>query len=320
MRWLVGLVLGVVAVYAAVCVVLARAFTGSPPRSFTWPLRASPGDTGLAYEDVSFDASDRLRISGWWLPAGSTAVVMIPGGGLNRLNDNTRFAEMPTRNLKIAAALTSCGHSVLMYDPRATGGSDGSGSAFGSLETRDLVGAIDWLGERGFGPNDVAVIGWSMGGATAMFTLESRTFAGLIADSALGGFVVDDVVAYVARSLKVPRWLARAMTMAFMSGVFAAARSLWGMRLREQPADKLRANPIPTLVIHGRADRQVPVRVGEQIAAAAGAKLIGAHFLEGVDHLDAFDTNPDWYIATITDALDVMFAHRAVAAARDATT
>lgn len=319
MDWLAWVIVGVAVagvLYAGICVYLARVFTRMPARRWTWPLRATPADRGLPYEDVSFSATDRLRLSGWWLPAGgSTAVVMVHGISFNRLNDNLHFEEAPTSALDLAAALTARGHSVLMYDSRGRGGSEPSRTGYGSIETRDLVGALDWLDERGFAAQDVAVFGSSMGGATAMFTLESRTFAGLVVDSALGGFIVDDVVAYVERKLRVPRWLARGMTTAFMSGVFVAARLLWGMRLREQPADRLRANPVATLVIHCCMDRQVPVRVGEEIAAAAGAQLIGAHYPESLDHLQACSADPEWYIATITDAVGVMFAGRGVVAA-----
>lgn len=318
MDWLTWLIVGVTAVglvYAAICVFLARVFTRVPPRHWTWPLRANPDDRGLPYEDVTFSASDGLHISGWWLPAGSTAVVMIHGVYLNRLNDNSNFPDVPDLNLAIAASLTSRGHSVLMYDSRGRGGSDDSRTGWGSLESRDLVGALDWLAERGFAPNDVAVMAFSMGAASAMFALKNRSYAGLIADGGLGGFSIDDVTEVASAVLRLPRGPARVVTIVFMNGVFAAARLLWGMRLNEQPSSHLRANPIPTLVIHGDADREVPVRVGRQIAEAAGAKLIGAHYPEGIDHLQAFSSDPDWYIATTTDALDVMFAERAVAPA-----
>lgn len=259
--WFAVTIPSVFAAYATACVVLAHLFTHAN-RSLTWPLRASPADAGCAFEDVSFRTSDGLRISGWWLPAGAdTAVVMIPAGGLNRLNDNTRFKEVTKDNLEIASALTAAGHSVLMYDPRGTGGSEGARIGYGVPEAHDLAGALDWLAVRGFPAQEVAVLAWSMGCATAMFTLDRRRYAGLIADSALGGSEVDDVVAYASRALKLPASVARGVTLVFMRGVFVAAHALWGMHLGERPIDKLRANPIPTLVIHGRMDRQIPVRV-----------------------------------------------------------
>ena len=309
MNWRVVLVggLGFVApLYGAVCIVLARLMTG-PDWQGRGPLRATPAIVGLQYEDVSFSATDGLRIFGWWLPAtATTAILMIPGGGQNRLNDNTEHEEVTMDNLELARAFVARGHGVLMYDPRATGASDGRRVSYGSLESRDVIGALDWLAARDIEADQVVVMGWSMGCASAMFALEKRTYAGLIADSPLGGFSVDDIVKYAARLLKVPTAVARPVTTLFMNGVFFAARLMWGMRLFRQPVGVLREHPIPTLVIHGRADETIPLRVAEQVADAAGDKLVGAHYRDGVGHCRAYETDRDWYVGTVMASLDRM--------------
>lgn len=313
--WLAGSLGILVLLYVVACVVLARMFTGGA-HATTWPLRATPADLGLAYEDIAFRAVDGLRIAGWWLPSGGeTAVVMIPGGGGNRLSDSTLVSQVAMGYLVLARAFTSRGHSVLMYDPRGTGGSEGNRIGFGSLEARDLVGALDWLAERRVTPDRVAVFAHSMGCATAMFALDKRTYAGLVADSPLGGFSTDDVVRFASSLLRLPTTATRPLTLLFMNGVFVAARLLWGMRLSDQPMETLRAHPAPTLVFHGRADRRIPVRVGEQVAEAAGDGLLGAYFLDGVDHGGSYDADPAWYVATVTGALDSMFRGRVSAAA-----
>jgi uncharacterized protein len=308
--WTVATSIGVAALYAAASVIFAFRFTRpNVSRSGTWPLPSTPREEGLDYQDVTFPASDGLRIAGWWLPSrGRTAVVMVPGVGLNRLAANSEARGGKPGALRIAAALRSRGHAVLMYDPRGWGASGESRMSYGSLESRDVEGALDWLAARGHSPVDVAVLAWSMGCAAAMFALEKRAYAGLVADSPLGGFMFDDVVSYVSRKLKVPRAVARALSVAFLRGVFVAGHLLWRMRLPQQPVDRLRARPVPTLVIHGRADRRVPARVGEEVASAAGPHLLGAHFLDGVDHMEAYGADPDWYLETVTDALDRMLA------------
>jgi pimeloyl-ACP methyl ester carboxylesterase len=300
----------IAAIYAVICAVLARMFTPPFAPKWTWPLRASPDDVGLhQYEQIEFPAEDGLRICGWYFAGGPTAVVMIPGGGNNRLNDNTMntTSDGPRLTLEIAGHLIARGHSVLMYDPRGTGGSDRSRPSYGWWESRDLIGALDWLHEKGIAAQNVVVLGWSMGGATAMFALSRRRYAGLIADSALGGFNTDEIVEVARQGLPfIPARLVRPTTLVFMYGVFLAARLMWGMRLAAQPAEVLRSHPVKTVVIHGEADRQIPVRIGKLVANAAGSSLIGAHYLTGIGHMEAFLANPDWYLGVLDEAIALM--------------
>ena len=293
--------------YALVCGLLAHLFTQTQRRR-TWPLRATPGDIGLPYEDIAFSTKDRIRISGWWLEAdGSTAVVLLAGGGLNRLNDDNANPATNRSSLDLARGLIARGHSVLMYDSRGTGASGGDRISYGSLESRDLEAALAFLRTRGIEPYRVAILAWSMGCATAMFTLESQAYAGLIADSPLGGFSTDDVVRYASRALQLPSLFTRPLVLLFINGVFVVARVLWGMRLDEQPQASLRKHPVQTVVIHGRADRQIPLHVAEQAALAAGPSLIASYYLDGVDHCGAMSADPGWYLTIVSDALDVMF-------------
>jgi hypothetical protein len=86
-------VLVVLFLYGAICVAFARMFTRPFPRALTWPLRQHPSHVDLEAEDVSFEAADGVRICGWFFERGESAVVLVPGGGLNRLNDNTAIGE-----------------------------------------------------------------------------------------------------------------------------------------------------------------------------------------------------------------------------------
>jgi fermentation-respiration switch protein FrsA (DUF1100 family) len=83
-------------------------------------------------------------------------------------------------------------------------------------------------------------------------------------------------------------------------------RLLWTIDLRHPAVETLRSNPVPTLVIHGEADTQVSVEAGRALAQAADSKLLGAHFLDGVEHLEAFKHDPGWWTATVCAALDAM--------------
>ncbi|MGH2356757.1 MAG: alpha/beta hydrolase, partial [Candidatus Limnocylindria bacterium] len=110
-------------------------------------------------------ASDGIRLAGWYIPAeagigptGAT-VVLAHGWGSNR------------STLLDRAAVLHDDYNVVLFDLRNHGQSLGSQTTQGVLEQLDLRAAIDWL-EREKGPEAIAVLGVSMGGATAANEVE----------------------------------------------------------------------------------------------------------------------------------------------------
>ena len=126
---------------------------------FTSPARrhrsVEPSQFLTAYEDVSFPASDGTKLSGWFVPCAKAkcAVVLLHGHGSLR-----------TQMLARARLLHEQGYAVLLYDARGHGESEGTHVSMGWFETRDLLGALDWLHARGFA--ECGCIGASQGGAT----------------------------------------------------------------------------------------------------------------------------------------------------------
>jgi fermentation-respiration switch protein FrsA (DUF1100 family) len=190
-----------------------------------------------------------------------------------------------------------------MYDPRGTGRSDGDRFSFGWLEARDVLGSYDLLARRGFEAGSIGVLAWSAGAAAAMFALPDAQPGCLILDSALGDFGADDVVGYAAGLLHLPSNVLALPTRIFMFGIVSAARLVWGIRLDRRAVDSLRAYPAPTLVIHGVDDEQVPLRVGQTVAAAARERLIGTYFVDGAGHGGAYRSDPQRYTEVVIEAL-----------------
>ena len=176
----------------------------------------------------------------------------------------------------------------------------------GFLEARDLIGALRFLERRGFPAQRVGVLALSIGAATAMFALEKVTYGGLVVDSPLAGLSQDFIARNVASALGLPAPLTKIGAGVFTFGAFTAAHFLWGMSLGAEAVDVLRRQPIPTVVIHGKADKVVPASVGQEVAQAAGDALVGTHFLEGVEHAGAYEADPPWYIDTVCEAFEKM--------------
>lgn len=146
-----------------------------PPR---YPLHIPPSRFSVNFEDTQFDASDGVKIKGWFIKGNREGrlptVIVCHGLGANRSD----FTEL-------AAGLSRGGYNVLLFDFRGHGDSQRVASSFGYLEQKDLLGAIRYVKERkDVDAEEIAVYGFSMGGAVAILTTaETSDIKGVIADS-----------------------------------------------------------------------------------------------------------------------------------------
>src|SRR5829696_5173700 len=130
----------------------------NPRRKLPW---ATPASVGFGYEEVEFQSSDGVRLSGWWVPAknSSMAALLIPGWGGFKFDEHV---------LQTIPVYHGAGYGVLLLDLRAQGESGGSRRTLGYREVRDVQGALAWLRRQGYALDQVVLHGWSMGGATAL--------------------------------------------------------------------------------------------------------------------------------------------------------
>ena len=110
-------------------------------------------------QEVSFTASDGIRLEGWWWPAEqrSEAILLLHGAGTDRL-------EMLPR----ATWLHEEGYAVLLFDFRGCGRSGGRGGA-GFTERLDVSAALAFLRERA---DRVVLVGKGMGAAAAVMAVD----------------------------------------------------------------------------------------------------------------------------------------------------
>lgn len=130
----------------------------------------TPQDAGMpVYEDVTFPAAeDGTRIYAYFIPVDdpdAPSVIIAHGTGACR-----RIAA----SLEPAQMLHDAGINALVIDLRNMGDSERTTGrmAYGSVEYRDVIGAVDWLiDERGVNPDRIGVFGYSMGGATVFVAM-----------------------------------------------------------------------------------------------------------------------------------------------------
>ena len=119
----------------------------------------TPADRGLAFRDVTFQATDAVTLSGWYIPSrNGAAVVLLHGAGSTRSNV-----------LDHAVVLARHGYGVLLYDARGHRRSAGRAMDFGWFGDRDIGGAVRFLEHQpDVNAGRIGAVGMSMGGEQAI--------------------------------------------------------------------------------------------------------------------------------------------------------
>ncbi|HEU4997169.1 MAG TPA: alpha/beta fold hydrolase [Gemmatimonadaceae bacterium] len=145
------------------------------------PLDRTPASVGLAFENVAFKATDGVDIRGWFIPGAGAktggrgpAVVFVHGWLWNRLGNvsgKVPFVDRDVDFLPATRALHDAGYHVLLMDV-SNHGESGSRLpiTYGPWETRDYIGAINYLRSRpDVDSNRIGALGCSMGGNILLY-------------------------------------------------------------------------------------------------------------------------------------------------------
>jgi len=250
-----AIVLGLAGVYIVLSVVL---WALQEKVTFPAPRSALPDPLNtLGYgEQVELRMHDGTKLVGWYLPPlrrpspPSAALLWFYGNG------ETIGAIWPTiRDFRPPHA------ALLVVDYPGYGASGGRATEAGMYEAADL--AYNALISRpDVDRHRVYVYGRSLGSAAATHTAATHEVAGLILES--------------------PFTSARGMA-ARHYGIFP--RFL--VRLGLDNVGRIRGIRCPTLIFHGTADMLVPIKMGHEVAAAAGGPVEFV-MIEGAGHNDTY--------------------------------
>ena len=141
----------------------------SPSRNMV----AKPSDLGLDFDDINFINRDGISLNGWFVPAKNAefTVLFCHGNGGNishRLDTISLFNKLPA--------------NFFLFDYQSYGRSSGVASENGLYE--DVDAAWCYLTEtRKIEPENIIIIGRSLGGAVAAHAAEKYSPGGLILES-----------------------------------------------------------------------------------------------------------------------------------------
>ncbi|OLC56180.1 MAG: hypothetical protein AUH85_06985, partial [Chloroflexi bacterium 13_1_40CM_4_68_4] len=297
-------IVAAVVAYGGISFYVADKFT-HPERH---PITRAPIVSAPTYENVRLQTSDGLNLSGWFFPrGGDRAAIVVHGRNSNRIQSDVDDVR---RGERIADFLIADGFSVLLFDLRGHGNSDGDRYSLGYYERRDVAAAIEYVMSRGYAERRIALLGVSLGAGTVLQELALHPNVGpIVTDSAY-----EDVDTLLQEKLEqetklVPSW--------FTPGVLLAASVELGISTEQvRPIAFVRAHPERAfLFIHCAEDEMVPLHHAQDLKAASQNAQSQLWIESGCQHAQGYETHPAEYQAHVLAFLDAQLqltrsAHR----------
>jgi len=259
-----------VALLVAILIILR--LTGCMEGLFYHPL-AEPTPPPAGIEGVWFDSADGTRLYGWWVPAKRSSDA--PGRAPTILHvhgnaGNIRYHE------DFSACFAAGGMNVFLFDYRGFGQSEGASKRRGPL-IEDAQAALDYVLTRGdVDPNRIGLYGQSLGGSIGITVMASRDeIRAAVLESPFDSW---RRVAANAVGGDPPNPLARFLAWSLISD-------------SDCPLNAIATIKRPVLIVHGTADRIIPVSHSRRLTEAAGNATLIEY--EGGDHNDLQDTHPE---------------------------
>ena len=252
-------------------------------------LTDTPADYGNDFTDVEFPSRDGLMLRGWLMRGEATKPTIIFGHGLFRSR---------REGLERGSALNKRGLSVLLFDFRNHGESDGRFTSLGFLERLDVLGAYDFLKEKRERRRFV-LLGVSMGAVAIIHAADAfqQDLEAIIADSPFQS--LNETVAHHTGMLALPSFP--------FADLF-----VWNFtRITQYSAEDLntlealgRLDEIPVLLIYGKKDRRLPPsgiqNIFDSIPSAKKKLLLFEDAFHGV----AYRINPELYVEKVVEFLE----------------
>lgn len=267
---------------AALSAALVAATLSGCTGFFFQPMRPwvqKPEELGIKVDDVRIPTADGLHLSAWYLPASDKALATILFLHGNAENISTHIGSVYW--------LPAQGFNVLAIDYRGYGASEGTPSVPGAEE--DIDSAVRYLLARpDVDPNNLVVLGQSLGGALGMYYVAHSEYRShiraVVIDSAFIGY------RDIAREKLESSWVTWLLAWPLGFTVTDDYRPL-------DAAPEL--HPIPVLFIRGDRDVVVPPNHSKLLYDAAKEPkalwiVPGAGHIQSLSHPDVRRRLVEW--------------------------
>jgi pimeloyl-ACP methyl ester carboxylesterase len=279
--WILGLaVLLFGLVYVAIAIFTAERLTRPTNR-------ALPIDPRQISEDArawSTRTTDGLTLRGWYLSTGKKRHLLVLVHGMW-----SSWLEMAG----LGKDLHERGFDVLLFDLRGHGESDPSRLYLGRRERGDIRAVMAWAKSEGFSNDRIGWLGYSMGGSTLLMEAARNPEIQVAVIDSPYGDLPKLLATQLSKHSGLPSW--------FNPGILLAARWVYGVRTDDLVPIRFASwwGERPVLLIHGESDTTVPVGQARELARTLGASCLMLT-LPGVEHVRAYDSDPEGYIRTVS--------------------
>ncbi len=277
-------ILGLIVLYVALCsmgAVLAMRI----PRL---PLKGSPDSAGLAYTNVSFPSRDsNFTLDGWYIPGtGNKAILIIHGGFQNRLDENVD-------TLDLTQSLVGDGYTVLLFDLRGRGESQGTGLNI-LTNVDDIGGALDYLKSRGIATGDIGIIGFCSGAASTAIFATQENIGAVALDGCFAS--VETMVNRQASERHIPTFLVDS----FIPGLRLTVKLFYGA-VPQDPINVVPEINCPIFFIHEQDDNLTTTQETDQLFAATKNPSDELWEIPGALHSEGYKADPVDYVNKVNE-------------------
>ncbi len=172
--------------------------------------------------------------------------------------------------LGYAPMLFDAGYNVLLPDSRVHGESGGNLATYGLLEADDIHRWSEWLQAQFGSKGCVDILGESMGAAIAIQSARLPLNCAVVAEAPFSSF---REIGYerISQSLGIGVGFTRIAAWPTVESAFLYTRLRYGLDFdKVSPEQALASSHVPTLLIAGLADDNIPPRHSERILSQAG--------------------------------------------------
>jgi alpha-beta hydrolase superfamily lysophospholipase len=179
-RWARRIVAVPVALLGVFYIVVPMGIAITETHKFRESIGSPPS---AAYREVSFKATDGVRLSGWYRPTENGATILVVHGGGGDRTGSVAHAKLLVRH----------GYGVLLYDARGRGTSEGTQNSWGWGWDKDVAGALAFLKSRSeVEPERIGALGLSTGADLLVQVAGQRSdLKAVVADGTAAGSFAD---------------------------------------------------------------------------------------------------------------------------------
>ncbi|HCG77159.1 MAG: hypothetical protein COZ37_06140 [bacterium (Candidatus Ratteibacteria) CG_4_10_14_3_um_filter_41_18] len=243
--WWVRIVVDLAIILAGL--VLVTVYRALSPRHF--PNSITPESFNLSYQAATFPATDGLLLSGWLLysPKAMTTIICCHGYPANK------------SDILPAVSFLYPDFNLLLFDFRGHGDSPGRLVTFGLRESKDILGAVNYLKKQpGLKNLPIGIWGYSLGGAVALKSCTlTEEISAIVTDSTYADFP-EMVIQYYGNFGPFKYLLG--ILPEFLGNLF-----LKGGLACLSPENIVSLVKIPLLIIHSGNDSFVPVTHAQRL-------------------------------------------------------